>query len=87
VTGKRKRPASPIDPEPVEDPAAALADRFLFMPPRHELRGRPFIMPGASGIRPVAGESDGWGRALRHDRESGRAGREVFPVKHPDGEA
>lgn len=63
-----RRALEPDDaPRNAAEAAAALADQFLFVPPRPELRGRA--------------PEDGWTRALRHDRESGRRAREVFPVE------
>lgn len=61
-----------------EDAAAYLADEFLFVPPRPELRGRPIAapsQPSTSAEIPV----DGWTRALRHDRASGAQWRRWTP--------
>jgi hypothetical protein len=62
-------------PQSPAEAAAALADQFLFVPPRPNLRGRPATLP--------PGPEDGWARALRHDRESGERARGMFPVERP----
>lgn len=74
-------------PQTPEEAAAALADQFLFSPPRPpkspplgpRLWGLPVVVVDPADMVPPA---DGWGRALFHERKGAEAWARMFPVEH-----